>query len=65
MEESTFLTPCTKKTFNQLRQAFIKAPILQHFDPEYYIQINTDTLSYAIEGVLSLLTFNHLTSDQA
>ena len=30
--ESTFLTPNARKAFNQLRQAFIKAPILWHFD---------------------------------
>ena len=37
-----FLTPDTKKSFNHLRQAFIKALILQHFDLEYYIWIETD-----------------------
>ena len=34
---SGFLTPKTKITFNRLRQAFTKAPILQHFDPERHI----------------------------
>ena len=32
--EPTFLIPNAKEAFNQLRQAFIKALILQHFDPE-------------------------------
>ena len=64
-EEPTFLTPGTKKAFNQLREAFIKAPILRHFDPECHIRIETNTLSYAIEGVLNQLIFNHLTSNQS
>lgn len=34
---SGFLTPKTKIAFNRLRQAFTKAPILQHFDPERHI----------------------------
>ena len=29
---SNFLTPDAKKTFDQLRQAFTKAPIFQHFN---------------------------------
>ena len=36
-EEPTFLTPSAREAFNQLRQAFTKAPILQHFDPECHI----------------------------
>ena len=35
------------------RIAFTEAPILRHFDPKYYIQIETDASSYAIGGVLS------------
>ena len=61
--EPTFLTPDAKKAFTQLRQAFIKAPILRHFDLECHIRIETDASSYAIGGVLSQLTSNHLTSN--
>ena len=32
--EPIFLTPGAKETFNQLRQVFTEAPILQHFDLE-------------------------------
>ena len=53
IREPTFLTLGIKKTFNQLRQVFTKAPILQYFDPEYYIWIETDTLDYIIRRVLS------------
>ena len=53
---SNFLTPDTKITFNCLRLAFTEALILQHFDPECHIQIETDALGYAIGGVLSQLT---------
>ena len=54
-EEPTFLTSDTRKAFNFLRQAFIKALILQYFDPECHIWIETDVSSYVIGGVLCQL----------
>ena len=51
--EPNFLISDAKKTFNHLRLAFIKAPILQHFNSESYIRIETDASGYAISGVLS------------
>ncbi len=39
-----------------MRQAFIEAPILNHFDPERFIQIETDASGYAIGGIFSQLT---------
>ena len=63
--ESTFLTPGTKEVVNQLRQAFSKAPILQHFDLEYHIWIEINALGYAIRGVLSQLISDHLISNQS
>ena len=53
--DPSFLTPEAGSAFNCLRLAFIKASILQHFDPEYYIRIKTDVSVYAIGGVLSQL----------
>ena len=53
---SKYLTPDAKKVFNQLRQAFTKAPILQHFNPDWYIWVETDASGHAIGGVLSQLT---------
>ena len=55
-EEPSFLTPDARRAFTQLRQAFTKAPILQHFDPERYIRIKTDASGYAIGGILSQMT---------
>ena len=55
-----YLTPGAKRAFTQLRQAFIKAAIFQHFDPECHLQIETDVSGYAISGVLSQLTFGNL-----
>ena len=55
---SDYLNPDAKKTFDQLCQAFIKVPILQHFDPEQYIQVKTDEFGYAISRVLSQLNNN-------
>ena len=51
----SFLTPKARSTFNRLRLAFTKAPILWHFDPECHIWIETDVLGYAISDVLSQL----------
>ena len=55
IEESNFLIPDAKKAFNHLWLAFIKAPILRHFDPESHIRIKTKALRYAINGVLNQL----------
>ena len=52
---SGFLSPKARTTFNRLRLAFTKAPILRHFDPECHIWIETDASGYAIGGVLSQL----------
>ena len=66
-----FLTPDAKNALNHLRLAFIKAPILQHFDWESYIRIVTDASSYAIGGVLNQLNLdsdvplNHLNSNKS
>ena len=51
-----FLTPKARLAFIQLRQAFVKATILHHFDPESHIRIETDVLGYAIGGILSQLS---------
>ena len=37
--EPMFLTPGAREAFNQLKQAFTKAPILRHFDSECHIRI--------------------------
>ena len=64
MGKPIFLTSNAREAFNQLRQVFTKALILQHFDPECHIRTETDTSSYAIGEVLSQLTSDHLTSNQ-
>ena len=51
--EPIFLTLDAKKAFNYLRQAFIKAPILRHFDLKSHIWIGTNALGYAIDRMLS------------
>ena len=51
-----FLTPDARTAFNRLRLAFTEAPILQHFDPECHIWIETDASGYVIGGVLNQLT---------
>ena len=57
---SDFLTPGAKLAFTELRQAFFKAPILHHFDPECPIRIETDASGYTIGGVLNQLTSDDL-----
>ena len=54
--ETGFFTPEAKLVFTQLRQVFVKASILQHFDPESYIRIETDASGYAIGDVLCQLS---------
>ena len=49
----SFLTPKARAIFNCLRLAFMKAPILRHFDLEYHIWIKTDVSDYVIGGMLS------------
>ena len=39
---------------------FLKAPILQHFIPEYYIRIEINASGYAIGRVFSQLTLDDL-----
>ena len=51
-----FFTYGARQAFIKLKQAFIEALILNHFNPEYYIQIETDTSSYAISEIFSQLT---------
>ena len=55
---SNYLIPNVKKAFDKLREAFTKVPILQHFDPEQYIRVETDASGHAISKVLSQLTNN-------
>ena len=55
-----FLTPGARLAFIKLRQAFVKAPIFHHFDPEHYIRIVTNRSGYTIGGVFSQLTSNNL-----
>ena len=43
-----------------MKQVFVEAPILNHFDPERQIRIEMDTLGYAINGILSQLTLDVL-----
>ena len=49
-----------KLVFTKLRQAFVKALFLHHFDLEHYIRVETDVLNYAISGVFSQLTSEDL-----
>ena len=64
-KKPNFLIPDAKKAFNYLRLAFIKAPILQHFDPKSHIWIETDVPGYAIGEVSSQLSLDsHAPSNQ-
>ena len=65
MGESMFLTLDARKTFNHLRQAFIKAPILRHFDLECYIRIETNASGYAIGGVFDQLSTDWASPDES
>ena len=53
-----YLTSDPKRASDQLCQAFTEVPILQHFDPEQYIQVETGASEHAISRVLSQLTYD-------
>ena len=55
-----FFIANARRTFTKLRQAFIKVPILNHFDLEYHIRIEMDALGYVIGGVFSQQTSDDL-----
>ena len=57
---SDFLTPAAGLAFTKLRQIFVKALILYHFDSERHIRVETDASGYAICGILNQLTLNNL-----
>ena len=59
-QSGMFLTTNTRKAFTKLRQAFVEALILNHFDPEHHIRIEMDALGYAISGILSQLISDDL-----
>ncbi len=49
-----------RQAFTELRQAFVKAPILNHFDLERHIQIKIDTSGYTISRILRQMTLDNL-----
>lgn len=53
---TSYLTPKAKIAFAKWKKAFIKALILYHFQPNWYIWIEIDVSGYAIGGVISQLT---------
>ena len=61
--ETDFLITGAKKAFIHLQKNFTKAPILRHFDPEYYIRIETNALRYTIGEVLNQMILGQPFSD--
>ena len=55
---SDFLISRARLAFTKLRQTFVNAPILYHFDPERHIRIKTDVSNYTIGGVFNQLTLD-------
>ena len=58
-----FLILGAKKAFIHLQKAFIKTPILWHFDLECNIWIETNTFEYTISRILSQLTLDQFSSN--
>ncbi len=52
-QSGLFLTVDTRRAFIKLRQAFVETPILNHFDSERYIWLETDVSGYSIGGILN------------
>ena len=59
-KNSDYLTPAAKKAFYYIWHTFTQASILQYFDPEWHIRIETNASGYAIAGVLSQLSLDDL-----
>ncbi len=59
-QSGLFFTADARKAFTKLRLAFVKAPILNDFDPKRHIQIEMDASGYTIREVLSQLTSDDL-----
>ena len=57
---SDFLTFGARLAFTKLRQIFVKIPILQYFDLERHIRVETDVSGYAIGEVFSQLILDNL-----
>ena len=55
-----FFTPRARLPFIKFKQVFVKTPILNYFNWEYYIQIETDVLGYTIGRVFNQLSLNNL-----
>ena len=47
------MTDEVKKAFEDLKEAFTKAPVTQHHDPDKPLRLETDSSGYAIAGILS------------
>ncbi len=59
-QSGLFLIANARRAFTKLWQTFVEAPIVNHFDPERYIRIETDVSSYAIGRILSQLNSDDL-----
>ena len=55
-----FFTSEAKKAFIYLQKAFTKIFILDYFDPERHIYMETNALEYVMSGILSRITSNQL-----
>ncbi len=54
------LYPGARQTFTKLRQAFVEALILNHFNLKHHIHIEIDILGYVISRNLRQLTSDDL-----
>ena len=56
METKAFtLTEEARTAFSKLKEAFLTAPLLAHYNPEWETQLETDASGFAISGILSQL----------
>ena len=52
-KSDVFLTTEAAEAFDLLKESFVTAPVLRHFDVERPIRVETDASGYAIGGILS------------
>lgn len=52
-KSDNFLSSKAGELLKMLNKSFLTTLVLQHFDVQRHIQVETDALKYAIDGILS------------
>ncbi len=59
-QSKSFFISRTRQAFSKLRQVFLEAPILNYFDLEHHIQIETNASNDANDRIFRQMTLDDL-----